>query len=249
MRRSVSPAFAVLTAGLLLAGAASASPNLVANGGFETSGGNGQLAYNTTAAGWSVPALNNSYVFLYAPGTADSSGAGGEYGNVSLWGPGNGVANGFTLSPDGGNFVASDPSFQNGAISQTVNGLTAGKSYAVTFDWAGAQQTGFRGPTTEGWQVSLGSQTQSTTDVAIPDQGFSGWMTTSFTFKADGSSDVLSFLATGGPNGSVPPFALLDGVSLTAVPEPATWAIMLVGFGGMGAAIRSRRKQALAPTA
>lgn len=27
-----------------------------------------------------------------------------------------------------------------------------------------------------------------------------------------------------------------------AVPEPATWAMMLVGFGGLGAAMRSRRK-------
>ncbi len=28
------------------------------------------------------------------------------------------------------------------------------------------------------------------------------------------------------------------------VPEPATWAMMLIGFGGMGAAMRSRRKHA-----
>ncbi|HEX4181175.1 MAG TPA: FxDxF family PEP-CTERM protein [Caulobacteraceae bacterium] len=32
--------------------------------------------------------------------------------------------------------------------------------------------------------------------------------------------------------------------TVTPVPEPATWAVMLVGFGGMGAAMRSRRKQA-----
>ena len=31
-------------------------------------------------------------------------------------------------------------------------------------------------------------------------------------------------------------------VQLSAVPEPATWAMMLVGFGGLGAAIRSRRR-------
>jgi hypothetical protein len=30
------------------------------------------------------------------------------------------------------------------------------------------------------------------------------------------------------------------------VPEPATWAMMLVGFGGLGATMRSRRKPALA---
>jgi hypothetical protein len=33
---------------------------------------------------------------------------------------------------------------------------------------------------------------------------------------------------------------------VTPVPEPATWAMMLVGFGGMGAAMRGRRKSACA---
>jgi hypothetical protein len=32
--------------------------------------------------------------------------------------------------------------------------------------------------------------------------------------------------------------------SITAVPEPAAWAMMLVGFGGVGAAMRSRRSGA-----
>jgi hypothetical protein len=35
-------------------------------------------------------------------------------------------------------------------------------------------------------------------------------------------------------------------VSVTTVPEPATWAMMLVGFGGLGAAMRARRRQAVA---
>jgi hypothetical protein len=34
--------------------------------------------------------------------------------------------------------------------------------------------------------------------------------------------------------------------NLTAVPEPASWAMMLVGFGGLGVAMRSRRKMATA---
>ena len=32
--------------------------------------------------------------------------------------------------------------------------------------------------------------------------------------------------------------------TLTAVPEPATWALMIVGFGGAGAMLRSRRRVA-----
>ena len=35
-------------------------------------------------------------------------------------------------------------------------------------------------------------------------------------------------------------------VEAVGVPEPATWAMMLVGFGGLGVAMRSRRKLATA---
>lgn len=37
----------------------------------------------------------------------------------------------------------------------------------------------------------------------------------------------------------------LGGVSTNAVPEPATWAMMLAGFGAMGVAMRRRRKVAV----
>jgi hypothetical protein len=35
-------------------------------------------------------------------------------------------------------------------------------------------------------------------------------------------------------------------VNVPSVPEPATWAVMLVGFGAIGASMRSRRKAAVA---
>jgi hypothetical protein len=248
MRSKIAVSVAALAAGLALAGSASAAVNLVVNGGFETNGGNGQLAFNTAVTGWSVPALNNSYVFLFGAGTADTTGANGQFGNVKLWGPGDGSANGLTGSPDGGFFLASDPVFHNGAISQVVNGLVAGHAYEVTFSWAGAQQFGFDGPTTEGWQVSLGSgPSQSTVPLDVtPNHGFTPWKTTTFEFVADGASDTLSFLALGGPADTLPPFALLDGVSMREVPEPATWTMMILGFGGMGAMIRNRRRLATA---
>jgi hypothetical protein len=47
------------------------------------------------------------------------------------------------------------------------------------------------------------------------------------------------------------PFSSLlsNGNTITGggnVPEPATWALMVIGFGGLGVAMRSRRKLATA---
>jgi hypothetical protein len=38
-------------------------------------------------------------------------------------------------------------------------------------------------------------------------------------------------------------------LNITAVPEPATWALMLLGFGGIGFAMRRRRRPVLAQVA
>jgi hypothetical protein len=65
-------------------------------------------------------------------------------------------------------------------------------------------------------------------------------MSQTFTFTATSSSEVLSFFAQGTPNGD-PPTALLDGVSLAYIPEPDSWALIIVGVAGLGAAARSRR--------
>jgi hypothetical protein len=37
---------------------------------------------------------------------------------------------------------------------------------------------------------------------------------------------------------------VIGGVSVSAVPEPAVWAMMLVGFGGLGVSLRSSRRRA-----
>jgi len=44
-----------------------------------------------------------------------------------------------------------------------------------------------------------------------------------------------------------PPFSLLDGVSLSSsAPEPSTWAMLLVGFAGLGyAGFRKRSRSVI----
>jgi len=209
----------IVSAAALLTFSISAHANLVTNGGFEsTTNGAGQLGYNTNATGWTT----SGYNFLFTPGSADTTGVAGQYGSLQLWGPNNGSANGLpATSPAGGNYIGDDGAFDAGPISQTLTGLTAGNNYVVGFYWAGAQQYGFTGPNTEQWQVGFGSQTQDTAVYSNPSHGFSGWMYQSFTFTADSTSDTLSFLAIGTPiSPSVPPFALLDGVSANLAPEP-----------------------------
>jgi hypothetical protein len=232
-----------------------AATNLVTNGSFETTtAGGGQLGYNTNATGWTNANNNGTwgYNFLFTPGSADTTGVTGVSGNLKLYGPGNGYNNGLPASsPDGGNFIAADGVYETGAITQTIMGLTALQTYAVSFWYAGAQQSGFgcvQTPcTTEAWQVSLGSQTQTTATVNTGNGvgGFSGWVYTTMVFTATSSSEVLSFLAQGTPGGE-PPFTLLDGVSLVATPEPGTLPLLagaaLIGVASFARNFLKKRK-------
>jgi PEP-CTERM motif-containing protein/uncharacterized protein DUF642 len=224
----------------LFCGSNAMAYNLVTNGGFEsTTNGSGQMGLFTDATGW----VTNGYNFIFTPGSADTTGVQSSYGNLQLWGPHNGgdPSNTLGASPSGGNYIGADGAFQVGAITQTINGLVAGQKYSVGFDWAGAQQYTFNGNTTEQWIVSLGSQSFSTTVAQDVSHGFTGWTHTTFTFTADSNSETLSFLAAGTPDGE-PPFSLLDSVTMTAVPEPASMAIMGSGLAALGF-IRRRRKR------
>lgn len=213
---------------------------LIVNGDFEV-GNYGQIGYaGNTVKGWT----SSGYNFLFSDTNADHGGVGGSYGNLQLWGAGNGSTNGLGASPVGGNFIAADGAFEIAPLQQTVNGLVAGQKYNLSFYWAGAQQYTFDGATTEQWKVSLGNQTISTEVKNNSNHGFTGWQKETFTFTATSASEVLSFLAVGTPSG-VPPFSLLDGVSLiSAVPEPQTWGMLALGLGLVSFTARRRKAKA-----
>lgn len=64
------------------------------------------------------------------------------------------------------------------------------------------------------------------------------WMEQTVNFTAAGPS-TLTFAATGQSDSYG---GYLDNISLSgAVPEPATWSMMLLGFGGIGFAMRRKR--------
>ena len=71
--------------------------------------------------------------------------------------------------------------------------------------------------------------------------GFVPWQFETMYFTANDTTQTLSLLAYGLPTGQ-PPFALIDGLNLEAVPEPSTWAMMLIGFGLVGGIMRSNRR-------
>lgn len=71
------------------------------------------------------------------------------------------------------------------------------------------------------------------------------------------TNPVVTFLLTGSDVSAFSTLQLsssqnafeIDNLAINPVPEPATWAMMLLGFGGIGLAMRRRRKPVLAQIA
>ncbi len=245
---SARAAISIVSVAVLLGAASNTHASLLTNGDFSSSAA-GQLTVNGSLSGWTGHGKEGNFgsqtappVFVFNPGTSLQLSTLGENGDSFM---GNVKFYGATAAPDGGVVVSAiGDSNWAGGISQAVSGLTPGTSYTLTFNWAGAQQQGFSGPTIEDWSVAFGSSTQSTSTVVTPSQSFSGWQSATMTFTADASSDLLNFTAVGLPSGLTPTL-LLDNVSLnpTAVPEPAT--LGLLSLGGIGLLTRRRRRMAV----
>jgi len=148
------------------------------------------------------------------------------------------------VSPDGGNYVAEDTEAAlRTNFYQTINGLTVGREYVLSFYQAASQQQGETGATTEQWTVAFGSQTQYSSVMDNPSESFTPWNRQTMTFTATSTSQVLSFLADS-PALGAPPVALLDGVSLVPAPEPSFAAFLGAGLLGLVALRRWRQRRA-----
>lgn len=210
---------------------------LIANGTFEltTNGTNRQLSSSpieadnrSTLSGWTSSNGNDGgYNFVLDTGIITTSASA-----IGL--------KAYTATADHGQVFASDALYYPGVLSQTVNGLTPGASYLLSFDYAMGQQAGFNGKNLDNyWQVAFGGATLKSGKLSLEDGGFTGWQSATMQFTATSASQVLSFLAVGSSPGA-PPFMLLDNVAMeSAVPEPST--LSLLG-GAVLAGLLARRR-------
>jgi len=224
-RNSLTIVLSVIGLALLTCGMARA--NFVTNGDFSS--------YVSAPKNWFYTVLptdwaSNSYASIDAPNTADDPFAPA----VPVWGP-------FPNPPLGGNFLQDDGSpGLSLPVTQTINGLTVGQSYNLSFYQAGGQQVNDYGATSDYWQVSLGSQTQNSAVMNVPSAGVFPWQAQTLPFTATSTSEVQSFLSVG--SGGVPPMVFLADPDLeSTVPEPSAF-LLLAGVGAVIAVGRLGRR-------
>jgi hypothetical protein len=212
------------------------------NGSFENVGTNTSsfaISYNgAILPNWAATPTGSQALdcLVFAGATTNVCGSADGGGQAFYVYPG--------ASPDGGNYVAIDAdTTYSTPLTQTVTGFVIGQKYNVTFYQAAAQQTGFTGAYNVQWQVSLGGTTQNSTVMALPSHGDVGWGSQLLTFTASAASMVLSFAPTDNAPSGGPPFALLDGVNITAVPEPGAFLLMGTGMVAIPLALRARRNR------
>lgn len=172
-----------------------------------------------TVPGWTLSPLTNSILVLDSAAYRACCGSGDT-------GTGQFIAFSAGNSPPVG--IATSPTLA----------LVAGRSYTLAFDYGvfGSQPQALEvlfNATSLG-TVNLASGTTFLPDVLKP---------FSFAFTASGPG-TLSFIDRSRVTDSVDSF--LDNVTVSAgVPEPSTWAMMLIGFAGLAYAARRRVSNAV----
>lgn len=170
---------------------------------------------------WAGDGILNSLPFPTTTGLPSTDLVGpGFYGQLCPGGVGN------CVDLDGS--TSTSPSFTPAGILQSGASFAAG-TYTLTFDLAGNE----RGAPAETTLVTLGD----TTIASLTLDSSSPFTVYTYTFTTSGGNLTFTEDSPADNQGNV-----LASVQLVSVPEPASWALMLAGFAGLGGALRYRRK-------
>lgn len=132
----------------------------------------------------------------------------------------------------------------SGGVSQMVGDFTAGQRYRITFDVSGNPDGGDNPKRILVSATGGDPETFSYALTAANSKANMLWQTYTYDFVASGPMQLVQFRSFEfNPYG-----ATLDNVSISLVPEPATWALLVAGFGltGLLARRRNRAKSSLA---
>jgi hypothetical protein len=184
-----------------------------------------------------IPAL----IALAAQPAAAATNLGFEDGTTTGWASsgstGATTANG-VFTPQMGNWfgiVFSGNQDVYSTLSQTVF-LQAGKSIR---GFVGFQTDDYLPFDDDGYLTVNGTPLFTASVASVGAGGNTGWVPFRFIAPTAGSYTLELGVANRG-DGAVSSIAVLD----TAVPEPATWALLITGFGMVGFAARSRNRGA-----
>ena len=202
---------AALSLSLLGAAGAAQAATLIANGDFESDGGSLNGWTMTTTADGNVSAMTAAQYAACCATTGSQPAYSGNH----------------FAAYDGGNVTGS------ATLSQTFQSV-AGDHYTLDFD------LGAFGGGTNTVDVTVQGVTQSFV-VNSDNNNDTTFHPETISFTGLGGAQTVAFNVTSTPDNTD---ALLDNVVLdgaVVVPEPTSWALMIVGCGAAGAMLRRRR--------
>jgi hypothetical protein len=148
---------------------------------------------------------------------------------------------GMTNDPSGQHEIYFGKGFVQLDLNALLGKVNPNSIFAAFNSTTGGEQWTIYGSNTAG---TIGSATLPTIKTLIGSGGSESvntLLTGNFRYY-----DFVSTVAAGGASGGN---VLLKSLTVTPVPEPETWALMIAGFGGIGAALRRRRTQVAVATA
>jgi choice-of-anchor C domain-containing protein len=168
---------------------------------------------------------------------------GSSFGPWKVTGKSVDLIGGYWQAPPGGGGSVDVDGNAPGGISQDLGVLKAG-AYDLTFYLSGNPDGA---PSTKILDVSVGSVSKTLDAAKAVSRADMGYVLETIDFTSNGLTPTTLSFASGdtGPHSYYG--AVVGDVSVSAIPEPATWALFMLGVGMTGLAARRRQISAAVP--